>query len=263
MSQYEQYLDHAYGPNVHILSDTFLLTRLGTLCEEATTQPAFNEIVCDLYRFLLRAVLNGEFPMTERHIRTRMASISQHGVWTGHVLDAKTPAVTVDILRAGSLPSQICFDYLNKTLDPRLIRQDHVVMARQTNASGQVIGTHLGDSKIGGSVDGAIVLFPDPMGATGGSIARVIHHYKEKVEGKAKKYVALNLIITPEYIRRLTREHPDLIVYAIRLDRGGSSPAVLQERPGVRWEEEIGLTDMQYIIPGGGGFGELMNNSYC
>ena len=32
--------------------------------------------------------------------------------------------------------------------------------------------------------------------------------------------------------------------------------------PGERWAEENGLNEVQYIVPGGGGFGELMNNAY-
>ena len=32
--------------------------------------------------------------------------------------------------------------------------------------------------------------------------------------------------------------------------------------PGTLWDLECGLDDRQYIVPGGGGFGELMNNAY-
>ena len=56
--------------------------------------------------------------------------------------------------------------------------------------------------------------------------------------------------------------HADAIVYAVRLDRGLSPPDVLQTKPGERWDEENGLNELQYIVPGGGGFGELMNNAY-
>ena len=49
---------------------------------------------------------------------------------------------------------------------------------------------------------------------------------------------------------------------ALRLDRGLSAPEVLQTAPGERWDEERGLDDKQYIVPGGGGFGEIMNNAY-
>lgn len=256
-------LEHDYGRNVHILSDPFLLTHLAYLCEEKTTQPAINTLVSDLYQYLIHAVLNGEFPLVIRKVRTRMANVSPFGVWTGQVIDRETKTVTVNILRAGSLPSQVCFDYLNKTLNPNLVRQDHVVMARTTNDAGQVTGSHLGDSKIGGSVDDAVLMFPDPMGATGGSIATVIDFYKSTVPGTPKKIVALHLIITPEYIRKMQSEHPDVQIYAIRLDRGASDPVVFSQRLGKMLELERGLTEKQYIVPGGGGFGEIINNAYC
>jgi uracil phosphoribosyltransferase len=251
-------LDHAYGDNVHILAEPFLLTHLAFLCAEDTKQPAINEVVRDLYRYLIKAVLNGEFPRVVKSTRTRM------GVdWTGEVLDTQQRAVSVNIMRAGTLPSQVCYDFLNKTLNPNLVRQDHVVMSRVTDADGKVTGSRFGDSKIGGDVDNAIVLFPDPMGATGGSLSEAIAHYKSKVDGKAKKYVNVNLIVTPEYLRRIHADHPDVVVYAVRVDRGASPADVLASKPGARWAEESGLTEKQYITPGGGGFGEIMNNAYC
>jgi uracil phosphoribosyltransferase len=259
----ERELEHRYGENVHILADPFLLTHLAFLCSEGTQQPAINQVVRDLYQYLIKAVMNGEMPRVTRPVPTRMAAISPYGTWTGEILDPDTRAVTVNIMRAGTLPSQVCYDFLNKTLTPKLVRQDHVVMSRMTNDTGQVIGSTFGDSKIGGDVDGAFVLFPDPMGATGGSLAQAISHYKHKVAGTAKKYIAVNLIVTPEYIRRMTSEHDDVVIYALRLDRGASPADVLQTVPGTHWEEESGLTDKQYIVPGGGGFGEIMNNAWC
>lgn len=263
LSTREGELEHAYGPQVHILADPFLLTHLAFLCAEGTQQPAINEVVRDQYRYLIKAVLNGEFPRVVKSVQTRMAAFSDRGTWTGEVLDTEQRAISVNIMRAGTLPSQVCYDFLNKTLNPKLVRQDHVVMSRMTDAAGHVTGSRFGDSKIGGDVEGATVLFPDPMGATGGSLAEALRYYKDKVPGRARRYVCVNLIVTPEYLRRITTEHPDVIVYAVRLDRGASAPAVLQEKPGVRWDEESGLTEKQYIVPGGGGFGEIMNNAYC
>lgn len=256
-------LAHAYGQNVHIMADPFLLTHLAYLCDARTTQPAINTQVRDLYQYLIKAVLNGDFPRQVRTTETRMAAHSPLGFWTGEVIDPSTRAVTVNIARAGTLPSQVCFDFLNKTLEPSQVRQDHVIMARKTDANGQVTGSHFGDSKIGGDVDGAIVLFPDPMGATGGSLDAAIQYYKDHVGGTAQKFITVNLIVTPEYLRRITTSHPDVVVYALRLDRGASPADVLAEMPGVRWDEESGLTDKQYIVPGGGGFGEIMNNAWC
>ena len=104
-----------------------------------------------------------------------------------------------------------------------------------------MIGITLEGSKIGGDVDGSIVFFPDPMGATGGTIVSALDYYLKEVKGRAKKFIALHLIVTPEYLTRVTKAHPHLSIYAVRVDRGLSSPAVLAEKPGKRWSEERGL----------------------
>lgn len=256
-------IDHLYGDNFHILADPFLLTHLACLCEEKTTQPRINEIVSDLYRYLIKAVLNAEFPRVISSVKTRMAHLSNNGVWSGQILEQRVPTVIVNIMRAGTLPSQVCFDYLNKTVDPQWVRQDHMVMARLIDEEGKVKGAYLGDSKIGGPVDNAFVMFPDPMGATGNSLSDAVKHYKNKVPGKARKYIAVHLIVTPEYLKKMKTDHPDVAVYALRLDRGASSEEVLRTKPGEKWDDESGLTDKHYIVPGAGGLGELMNNAYC
>ena len=43
---------------------------------------------------------------------------------------------------------------------------------------------------------------------------------------------------------------------------GCRRPTCWQTVPGERWAEENGLTDQHYIVPGGGGLGEIMNNSF-
>ena len=54
----------------------------------------------------------------------------------------------------------------------------------------------------------------------------------------------------------------DVTIYAIRLDRGMSSQEVLDAAPGSGAGEEIGLNGSQYIVPGGGGLGEVINNAW-
>ena len=56
--------------------------------------------------------------------------------------------------------------------------------------------------------------------------------------------------------------HPDIVIYALRLDRGLSPADVLATVPGTRWDEERGLNDHQYIVPGAGGVGEILNNAW-
>ena len=99
-------------------------------------------------------------------------------------------------------------------------------------------------------------------GVSKSTVSRVLDHYRAEVAGTASKVLALHLIVTPEYLQHVTAHHPEVAVYAFRLDRGLSSPDVLATTPGERWAEERGLTDNQYIVPGGGGLGEVMNNSY-
>lgn len=258
---------HKYGDGVHILDDLFLTTHLCRLCSPETIQPEFNSIVGVLYASLIRTVINNEFPRRTVESPTRMIQYTERGVWTGEIVEYNTPTVVVDIARAGMLPSQICYDTLNHVLTPKVVRQDHLIMARvEDKNSHRVTGASLHGSKIGGSIDNAFVLFPDPMGATGSSLDTAIRHYGNNGHGRPRRLITLNLIVTPEFLRRMrdlsSELGVDMVNYAIRVDRGMSPPEVLACVPGERWEEESGLRNHQYIVPGGGGFGELMNNSW-
>jgi uracil phosphoribosyltransferase len=253
---------HRYGPNVHILANPYLLSQLAQLCAKETIQPAINRLVVDLYGRLLEDVMNAEFPRVLADVPTRMIDVTPAGVYHGEVLDRSARAVTVNIARAGAIPSQTVYDLLNVALDPLRVRQDHIIMSRMLGANEEVVGAGIGGMKIGGDVEDAFLLFPDPMGATGSSLSEAIHTYKERVPGTPRRIINMHLVVTPEYLRRMQRDHPDVVVYAVRLDRGLSPPDVMETVPGTRWDEERGLTDHQYIVPGGGGFGEIMNNAY-
>lgn len=255
-------IEHRYGENVHILADTYLLSLLAKLCSDSTFQPEIGRLVTLLYQSIAGVVLANEFPSKVASIETRMIHHNAEGVYDGTVLDFDTKTVVVDIARAGIVPSQIFFDVLNAALTPRLVRQDHIFMNRKVDEKSQVVGVDISGSKIGGDVEDTIVVVPDPMGATGGSLSHTIDIYKKQVKGTASKFIAAHLIVTPEYIKRIKKDHPDLVVYACRLDRGMSPPDVLKSVPGSRWEEERGLNEKQYIVPGGGGFGEILNNSF-
>jgi uracil phosphoribosyltransferase len=254
-------IEHKYGSNVHILANPFLLSHLAQLCADETTQPTINQLVETIYRALLHTVVNTEFPYQQASIRTRMAgSHPQEGFYHGPVIDPEVPVVSVNLARAGTLPSHICYTALNYFMNPRKVRQDHISIARTTNEQEKVTGSKVSGHKIGGSIDDSIVLFPDPMGATGSTIVEALDIYKK--QGKARKYVSLHCIVTPEYLKHVLSKHPDLNVYAVRLDRGLSPPEVLASMPGTYWDQERGLNQKHYIVPGGGGFGEIMNNAY-
>jgi uracil phosphoribosyltransferase len=254
-------MPHKYGTNVHVLADPFLLSHLARLCAEGTHQPVINEHVSTIYTSLLKIVVNQEFPTKRARSATRMAEAHPNeAFYDGPVIDPETPVVSVNLARAGTLPSHVCYTALNYFMDPRKVRQDHISIARQTNETHQVTGSAVSGHKIGGECTDAIVLFPDPMGATGGTLCETLDLFKAR--GKARKYISLHCIVTPEYLRKIQSQHPDLIVYAVRLDRGLSPPDVLASVPGTHWDRERGLNDRHYIVPGGGGFGEIMNNAY-
>ena len=255
-------MPHRYGPNVHLVGNPFLLSQLARLCAKGTGQPEINRLVALLYSDLVKMVINAEFPRKMASMPTRMIDHTPQGIYQGEVIDPDVRAVTVNIARAGTLPSQVTYDLLNTTVDPLVVRQDHIIMSRMIDAKEHVVGSNIGGAKIGGDIDDAFVLFPDPMGATGGSLCTAVSMYKEKVPGKPRRILSLNLIITPEFLRKVSQEHPDVVVYALRLDRGLSPPEVFGTVPGELWEKERGLDDRQYIVPGGGGFGEIMNNAY-
>lgn len=255
-------IPHRYGPGVHLLDDPFAWSLLARACSPDTGQPDMGRLVRMLYEMLARVVIAAEFPRARVDVPTRMAASHPEAVYRGVALSRATKAVTVGIARAGTMPSQVVFELMNEVLDPALVRQDHLFMSRQTNEQGAVTGATWHDAKIGRDVGERHVLFPDPMGATGSSMISAASYYKTALEGTPAKCIAMHLIITPEYVRRVREAHPDLIIYAYRLDRGLSTQAVLRTEPGTMINEERGLNDRDYIVPGAGGVGEILNNAW-
>ncbi|MEQ1875183.1 MAG: uracil phosphoribosyltransferase [Bdellovibrionia bacterium] len=256
-------IEHLYGENTHILADPVLNSLLAKLCVPETVQPAVNDLVEALYSRLMQFAASMELKRKDVKLATRMTAIHSDQFYQGAIVDPSQKAVSVGLARAGTFPSHVCYSLLNRLLEPRNVRQDHIWAARMTNESNQVVGANLGGTKIGGDVNDTTVFLPDPMGATGGTIDSVLNLYKKEIESKNAKFIALHLIITPEYIRAVAKKHPDLKIYALRLDRGLSPSEVLKTPPGTHLEKERGLNENQYIVPGAGGIGEILNNSFC
>ncbi len=255
--------EHAYGPRVRILSNPFLATALARLSSTNTAQLELLGLVRTVYTGLLIAALEREFPCVQAEIETRMAPVhGAAGVWRGEALDPAVGVVVCDVVRAGIVPAQVCFELLLQVLPSAQVRLDHVNVARRAGLDGRVEGAELLGSKIGGSAAGKLLILPDPMGATGATTQRVLDHYME-FHGRPAAILALPMIATPEYLRAVLAHDPALRVVAARLDRGLSPPAVLRALPGVRWDEERGLDETGYIVPGAGGLGEVLNNAWC
>jgi uracil phosphoribosyltransferase len=252
-------LPHEYGEGVHILSDVLGLSLLSRLGHPSTIQPDFNRLLDRLYGILFDSVINHAFPRIDSEVETRMAEAVPGAAYRGQTIDPHTKVVLVGMARAGTLPAYQGFELFNDLLYSDGVRVDHVYMQRRTDKDGKVIGVDLGGSKFGGGVDKAVVLLPDPMGATGSSMSDAVGLVKS-LPGVPLDIISLNLIVTPEFIARVKKDHPRVRIYALRLDRGLSSEEALAGLPGAL--PEVGMNEVQYIVPGAGGLGELINNSH-
>jgi uracil phosphoribosyltransferase len=254
---------HYYGPRVHLLQDPWSATALARIGSPDITHTELLALVRSLYAHLCRTALARELAIVDASVPTRMvAAHPLAGIWRGAILDPAQQVVVVDIIRGGMVPAQVCFEELSRLLPLASLRLDHLNMARVTGADGHVVGVNLSGSKVGGSIAGATVVVPDPMGATGGTVRLAVEHLRER-HGQPDKWVLLPMIATPEYLRAVLALDPRIVVYTPRVDRGLSPPDVLVTAPGLRWDEERGLDAHDYIVPGAGGVGEVLNNSWC
>lgn len=250
---------HHYGPQFHLHADAWALSALARLGSPHTRTRDVHRLLRACYQRLAHAACR-ELRTARASVPTRMQAVLPDAAFEGALLDPQQRVVIADIARAGIVPSDVLQQFFLDVLADESVRVDHLYMERRTDDAGQVVGVDLSGSKLGGDVDDAVVFIPDPMGATGGSIRYVVDHYREQV-GEPRRFVALHLMVTPEYLRRMAQELPELAIYALRVDRG-LSPADVLSTPLGSDERERGLTDTQYIAPGAGGLGELLNNAF-
>ena len=257
-------IEHRYGPNVHLLDDPARLdaARAPLRARDAAARggPAGPQL---LYEKLAHA----SWPPSSRargstcrrgwSRRRRRPSCAATGI------APQTRVVTVGIARAGTMPSQVVYDLLNDLLDPACVRQDHLFMSRATDAKGQ---RHRGDvarredrarrrraHRALPRPDGRDGLVPRerarPLQDAPRGQARPLHHDAPHRDARV-------------HAQRPRARTPTRVIYALRLDRGLSADDVLATVPGTRWDEEKGLDDHQYIVPGAGGVGEILNNAW-
>ncbi len=253
---------HGYGPRVELSSDAWTATALSKLSSPEISHIELVAIV-KAVTARLAAVAFEHLPTAPTATLTRMAEKhgEEVGTWRGTALDSSAGIVVIDVIRGGMIPSQVIFELLTLVLPIDALRLDHLNMERVAGKDGHVERVDLSGSKVGGSIEGATLILPDPMGATGATMVRALQHLFDK-HGQPAKILMLPLIATPEFLRTVLEFDDRIHVVAGRLDRGMSPADVLKTPPGARWSEESGLDDDDYIVPGAGGVGELLNNSY-
>jgi len=254
---------HEYGDRVHILEDAWSAAATAKLSSPDCTHTELVQVVRALTTRLATAAFGAELPTAARSVTTRMAA--KHGAvgtWPGEAADPAARVVVLDIIRGGMIPSQTCFELLSLVLPIESLRLDHLNMQRVAGEDGHVDRVELTGSKVGGSMEGATLVIPDPMGATGGTILRALEHLRAE-HGVPARIILIPLICTPEFLRAVLGMDLDVCVYTARVDRGMSPPEVQAAPPGARWAEERGLDDEDYIVPGAGGVGEVLNQSWA
>ncbi|MCC6782338.1 MAG: uracil phosphoribosyltransferase [Planctomycetes bacterium] len=255
-------LSHGYGPRLHILDEAALLSILARLGSPETSTAEVPHLVRAAYARLLHAVLDARFPTEEARLPTRMTATEPRAFYQGRVLCRRTRLVICAVVRAGILPAQTCYELACQLLPPENVRIDYLNLSRETDAAGHVTGVRMEGSKIGGDVDDAVLLVPDPMGATGGTVCRAVEVYRAFSLRPPRAVVALHLMCTPEATLRVLEGSPETEIWCGRFDRGLSPDEVLRTPPGTHPQRERGLNDVQYVVPGAGGLGELLTNSW-
>jgi len=252
---------HHYGPRVHVLENAWLASALARIGSPAVRRAELLALLRSAYNVLALSACGRELPVVGAEIPSRMAELHEGaGVFRGTVLDPRTSVVVV--VRGGIVPSQVTYELLSAVLPESSVRLDHLSMQRTTDAQGRVTGVDLSGSKVGGRVDGATLIVPDPMGATGATLTRLVQHYRRH-HGEPRRVIALPMIVTPEFLRAVLPRFDELVVYTGRVDRGLSDPDVLASEPGAHWDRERGLDERGYVVPGAGGVGEVLNNAWC
>lgn len=258
--------NHSYGSNIHILDQPYLTFVLARFCSPFCKQPEVGRLATLLSQALLVEAANSLFPRKLQPVKTRMAAEHPHEAsFEAELIDPETKVIVVDMIRAGMLPSQACYEILHNIITAESLRMDHIFLNRKTDHHSKVVGVDLSGYKIGGPVQDAYMLIPDPMGATGSSVFHIIELYQKLFPNflqEIKKIVTLHFIVTPEYLKKLAASNLPLEIFALRLDRGLSSVEALKNVPGKLWDQEKGLNEKDYILPGAGGIGEVLNNSY-
>lgn len=253
-------LGHHYGERVHLLDDPYLLSLLSRIGSPESDGELLPSLVRSAYKRLFQDILNAHFPTTNERVPTRMAQADPRGVYEGPRFQDDVGLVICSIVRGGVVPGQVCYEAACEVLPSQNVRLDFFCASRTVDANGVVTGVRLDGTKIGGSIKNSILVIPDPMCATGGTVATVLEAYEAYDAKQARALVSANLIVTPEAVQTITKRCPQAHLWGARLDRGASPEHVLGTVPGTYAEEESGLNQNQYILPGAGGIGEALTN---
>ncbi len=204
--------------NVVIFDHPLISHKIAILRDKSTSMKEFRELVEEITTLMTFECLREGVPTVEREVETPLEKCTQRVV--------KDNAIAiVPILRAGlGMVNGI------HVLFPSA-RVGHIGMYRDEETM-QPCEYYC---KLPEHIDEKLVLVVDPMLATGGSACDAISLLKKR---GCKNIKFMAIIGAPEGVRRVAKEHPDVMIYVSTLDRG--------------------LNENCYILPGLGDAGDRL-----
>lgn len=204
--------------NVVIFDHPLINHKIAILRDVKTSMKEFRELVEEITTLMTFECLREGVPTVEREVQTPLEKCTQRVV--------KDNAIAiVPILRAGlGMVNGI------HVLFPSA-RVGHIGMYRDEETM-QPCEYYC---KLPEHIEEKLVLVVDPMLATGGSACDAISLLKKR---GCKNIKFMAVIGAPEGVRRVAKEHPDVMIYVSTLDRG--------------------LNENCYILPGLGDAGDRL-----
>ncbi|MDR1057801.1 MAG: uracil phosphoribosyltransferase [Coxiellaceae bacterium] len=208
---------HKVFTNFHEVQHPLLQHKLTILRKRGTDKKEFNELVGEISTLLVYEVTKN-LPLTEEMIETPLETCEMP------VLAGKKPVILA-ILRAGI---GMVDGFLKLMPSARVA---HIGLYRDE----VTLEPHLYYFKIPSYSKDRQFYICDPMLATGGTVVRAIDKLKSV---GVRKIIVVNILAAPEGVERVFKAHPDILVFAVKLDRK--------------------LNKKGYILPGLGDAGDRM-----
>lgn len=207
---------HPQHPNLIVFDHPLIQHKLGWLRDISVSHRPFRALLAQIAGLMVFEVTRG-LPTHAVTVQTPLESM---------VCQRLSKAITVvPVLRSGLQMAQGILDVMPEA------RVGHLGLARDEKTLQPVVYL----KKLPRNLAGGPVILVDPMLATGGSASAAI---RILADAGAADLRMMCLVASPEGVRRLWKDHPEVPIYAAALDRG--------------------LTDKGFIVPGLGDAGDRM-----
>jgi len=203
-------------PNVRVIEHPLVQQKLTYLRDKNTSSREFRKLLSEITELMLFEI-TADLPTTTMEIETPLEKTSSR------ILAIQV--VLVPVLRAG-------LGMLDGALEliPNA-KVGHLGLYRDEKTL-QPVEYY---AKFPSTLSEAMVILLDPMLATGGSSSAALSILKKK---GAKEIKCLSLVSAPEGVKKMSNDHPDVLIYTASVDRQ--------------------LNERGYIVPGLGDAGDRL-----